>query len=869
MFLRTTTGDCIEYRLVNLVPHRYEMDDFQVTTPTDVIGQHIHLVKFDVTASDGAANGFNYESGALSPGEVRERIAAIRAANSCSAGVTSASCPSPRAHPAFGTGPNGDWVGAQEFVERWFTDDVMNASGQDRTLRSIFTHDHFGPSTHQQTGLYAGLMTEPKGTDWRDPESGAMMGSRHDGGPTSWRADILHRTVPDSSYREFNLLFSDFAPAYKKEATVFPSPTLAINPPAKKESDPHRLVERALTCANGEAAPCPEIVSAEDPGTMLVNYRNEPLALRVRDPATNKQAAGDAGDLSLAFSSSVTRADAAFNTQPTFYPALTGGLGGTDPFTPLLRAYENDRVQVRVMVGGHEEGHNFSVHGLKWLGEPSWAASGYRSSQFMGLSEHYEFVLPPLPGNTRSSHADYLYKPGTASDDLWNGMWGLLRAYRSTQRDLLALSASLKTPSKAAENGYNGVCPKTAPVRTFNATAVLAAQAVADGAIVYNRRGDALKDPTGALYVRTSDLDASGKLRAGVRVEPLILRANAGDCIELTLANKLPATMPDQDGWSTLPFLVDDFNANDVRPSSRVGLHALMLTTDVTRDGGGDVGGNNGRAQTVAPGGTITYRWYAGHLALQSDGSLKATPAEFGAVNLVSSDPIKHSSKGLVGAMIIEPEGATVVEDGDGDDMRASATVTTPDGKSFREFVLLFQDDVNLRTSNGAVRNLAEAEDSEDSGQKGFNYRTEPLWKRMGYEANRPLGDTRLNDYANVLSNEKVGGDPETPVFTVKAGTPVRFRLLHPGGHARNHVFALHGHGWQESPWSPDGLKLDHNPLSEWKAVSDGIGPSSQLNLLLTNGAGGMFRAPGDYLFRNMSSFLFDGGMWGIMRVTP
>jgi hypothetical protein len=30
-----------------------------------------------------------------------------------------------------------------------------------------------------------------------------------------------------------------------------------------------------------------------------------------------------------------------------------------------------------------------------------------------------------------------------------------------------------------------------------------------------------------------------------------------------------------------------------------------------------------------------------------------------------------------------------------------------------------------------------------------------------------------------------------------------------------------------------------------------------------------MFRAPGDYLFRNMSSFLFDGGMWGIMRVTP
>ena len=34
----------------------YEQDDFQVR-PTDIIGQHIHLVKFDVTSSDGSGNG--------------------------------------------------------------------------------------------------------------------------------------------------------------------------------------------------------------------------------------------------------------------------------------------------------------------------------------------------------------------------------------------------------------------------------------------------------------------------------------------------------------------------------------------------------------------------------------------------------------------------------------------------------------------------------------------------------------------------------------------------------------------------------------------------------------------------------------------
>ena len=43
------TGDIIEYWHTNLVPNYYQVDDFQVRTPTDILGQHIHLVKFDVT----------------------------------------------------------------------------------------------------------------------------------------------------------------------------------------------------------------------------------------------------------------------------------------------------------------------------------------------------------------------------------------------------------------------------------------------------------------------------------------------------------------------------------------------------------------------------------------------------------------------------------------------------------------------------------------------------------------------------------------------------------------------------------------------------------------------------------------------------
>ena len=73
-FFRANSRDCIEFRHTNRTPKDLELDDFQVKTPTDVIGQHIHLVKFDVTSSDGSGNGFNYEDGTLAPDEVAHRI---------------------------------------------------------------------------------------------------------------------------------------------------------------------------------------------------------------------------------------------------------------------------------------------------------------------------------------------------------------------------------------------------------------------------------------------------------------------------------------------------------------------------------------------------------------------------------------------------------------------------------------------------------------------------------------------------------------------------------------------------------------------------------------------------------------------------
>ena len=957
-FFRANSNDCITFYHTNLVPGVYEQDDFQIRTPTDIIGQHIHLVKFDVTSSDGSGNGFNYEDGTFSPDEVIERIHAIRKQNSC-IGKDSGdprdgtfTCPTARPHPYFGT------PGAQTTIQRWFADDVLNNNKIDRTLRTVFTHDHYGPSSHQQTGLYAGLVIEPTGSVWKNPETGAVMGTRLvDGGPTSWQAAIIAKD-PAKSHREFLFEFADYQLAYQAGAGVdgngkpIADPQGVINPPIVNEVGLPFIVENGMVCPGGVPAPCPEAISAADPGTMSVNYRNEPVPMRVRNPFTNTQATGAAGDLSKVYKSNITRADPLFNVQPTFYPALTKGVQPGDPFTPLLRAYENDQVQIRILVGAHEETHNLTINGHKWLHQPGTPQdpttsnhSGYRNSQVAGISEHFEFLTGKESVLGNRPFIDYLYQNNASVDGQWNGVWGIFRVYNGRvglKTDLVALPNNMEGAAQLTTNDTSfttdsnfpngvtdykdttdasveadttvttdtkymspdmvkettegvafmegatrtivtaiptdfatgklvptGICPLNAPKRNINVTAVSAA-ALPGGKLVYNSRpgnGGALNDPTAIMYFRSSDIDAFGKVKAGVPIEPLVVRARAGECINFTLLNKLPKLVSDLDGFNTMPNILFHFNANQVEPSNHVGLHPQLLAYNVANSDGKNVGFNPN--QTVGPGGIARYTWYAGDVVINGFQRI-ATPIEFGATNLISSDPIKHSNKGAIGSLIIEPEGSTWIED---TGSRAQATVTKSDGTSFREFVMQFQTDINMRFADGSpVPNLGGpegAEDAEDSAQKAINYRTEPLWKRMGYAPETDFENTRNFDFTNVLTNAQVGGDPQTPVFTARAGQQVRFRVLNANGHSRNNVFNLHGHFWQEEPYANKSKIIGNNPLSEFKGSQYGIGPTSHYEVIPVNGAGGGRRVTGDYLYRTQVSIMFDGGIWGIFRVTP
>ena len=250
-----------------------------------------------------------------------------------------------------------------------------------------------------------------------------------------------------------------------------------INPPIKDEVGLPFIVENGMVCPGGVPAPCPEAVSAADPGTMSVNYRNEPVPFRVRNPGTNTQASGAAGDLSKVYKSNITRADPDFNVQPTFYPALTKGVQPGDPFTPLLRAYENDKVQIRILVGAHEETHNMTINGHKWLHQPGTPQdplavnnSGFRNSQMAGISEHFEFITGKESIMGNRPFIDYLYQNSASVDGQWNGVWGILRVYNGRaglQTDLLTLPNNMEGAAPLTTNDTSFATDTNLPDRCY------------------------------------------------------------------------------------------------------------------------------------------------------------------------------------------------------------------------------------------------------------------------------------------------------------------------------------------------------------------------------------------------------------------
>ena len=197
-----------------------------------------------------------------------------------------------------------------------------------------------------------------------------------------------------------------------------------------------------------------------------------------------------------------------------------------------------------------------------------------------------------------------------------------------------------------------------------NTHITLAANAAANASGAYQKL---LLNPVGVLYVRSEDLDPGGKLKAGVPVEPLILRANAGDCIEVNLTNALD---PSSQVFTEQFTMASPFNRAPFpnQMSDLVGLHPQLLSYDSARSNGMNIGWNaQGQpSQLAAFGQPVKYQWYAGKIERNAGGNVDHTPVEFGSLNLFPSDQIFQNFNGLFGQMIIEPAGSTWECDGAG-----------------------------------------------------------------------------------------------------------------------------------------------------------------------------------------------------------
>ena len=518
--------------------------------------------------------------------------------------------------------------------------------------------------------------------------------------------------------------------------------------------------------------------SHDDPGVMGINYRAEPMRERLKKEE----------DLAYIFSSFVHG----------------------DPATPVLETYPGDELMIRLIDGAHEEQHVFNITGMSWQKEVADERSPLAASQTIGVSEAFNLnIKEPYQAG------DYLYYFG-GTDDVWLGLWGIIRVYDKYQNCLKPLCKGkdmiLPLPP----------CPgKDDVVRRYEVAAV-------QTNLVYNRYGD--HDPDGLIFVPLEDVDLvfAGKYTP----RPLILRANVGDWLEVTLHNVWDPNHP-------IPYFEYPRVPLDLKhkPSNRVSLNPQFLQYDPVCDSGINVGYNN-KEQTVGIGESKRYLWKADR--------------EYGACILQSfADMRNHRYHGLFGAVIVEPAGAQWYENftKKKNPFAEQAVITAPGEESFREYVLFIQNGIRLLDAQGNLIQTAAADseepvDPEDTGEKGYNYRSERF-------ANRLAKDVRV---WKVFSS-KAHGDPATPVWKAYSGDRVIFRTMMPADKPRNVSLTVHGHLWREQP---------NDPLSREIPLQGGISVGNRFDMELKDGAS----CPGDYLYRS-GSFGWDveSGMWGIFRV--
>jgi hypothetical protein len=479
-----------------------------------------------------------------------------------------------------------------------------------------------------------------------------------------------------------------------------------------------------------------------------------------------------------------------------------------DPDTPMIRAYLGDNVVFRTLHGMMNETHVLSISGHGFRPERYDRDSRVTNALHVGIAERYDLAM--TAGGYQQMAGDYLFFDGRSSH-LSEGSWGIFRVYDTPKKDLQLLPGKSFVPKSK-----KSVCPKGAPTRNFSVVAINKAlkfnPSTEDEIEVDFERKLILANAEGKIFALEGEVAKASD--AGHMPHPLTLRANIGDCVKVKLTYRLK--------------------------SGNASLHANNIAFDPMDSQGINVGNNPGD-QTVAPGKSKVYTYYA-HPDYNINGALLW---DFG--NLTT-----NVRDGLFGAIIIGPRGSVYRDPETGKDIsngnswKADVIIdkSYPENaklENYRDFALYFQDEDNILGTSFMpyLQNVA--------GLTGVNYRLEP-WSYREDE-----GCELGNMFTPCVAADK---DPATPVLKAHAGDRVMINVF--GAHnEQNQMFNLDGHQWRRHLNQEDSDMID----------VEEFGGGEYIQAFFN--AGGTYQNPGTYLWLNARTPYQQAGQWGYFKVLP
>ncbi len=470
-----------------------------------------------------------------------------------------------------------------------------------------------------------------------------------------------------------------------------------------------------------------------------------------------------------------------------------------DPSTPMIMAHPGDRIVFRLFTQGTNDVHSFRFAGHRFGWERMNAESRVIDATHEGIGSFHHYEIMGGAGGPSNVPGDYLWYMPIGALDFAAGGWGIVR---------VGSNPGLQDIGNAGNDGTTEVCANATGSQTYNVAAIASPRRTLQAAKIF-----VLADANGNPIVEEAQ-----------KGQPLVMRANSGDCITVHLFNQLD--------------------------EGHVGMTPGLMTLDPNTSLGFNLG-NNAGGQTAGPGEMVEYTWYAEPQMRPADDSLVNAEQGIGAIEWNNLGDTEQSQElgisyiasfanvpedlndGLFAALVIEPKGSFWFDSATGKTLNprkrtsVSAVIVPEDGEPFREHVLFMHEN--------SVRFISDIRplDSEVTKGAAFNYRRAP----GGMDTKSD--ERRLSTIHTMVSQTE---------------EPTKIRIVYTNG-SEDVTFRLDGHRGPLEAGTSQSNSLNAWPLN--------VGLKADIEL-----DGGASEFAADYLYgATQHRRVMDGGQWGIFRV--